>query len=64
MHQLVFAAELHAMLGDQDGALDALERAFDAHVPMLAFTKVDLHLATLRGHPRFESLLKRLRLSD
>ena len=60
--ETVVAAQIHAMLGEVEPALDALERAFDAHVPMLAFSKVDMHLATLRGHPRFESLLKRLRL--
>jgi serine/threonine protein kinase/tetratricopeptide (TPR) repeat protein len=60
----VMAATIHAMLGEEDLALDALERAYEVHAPMLAFSKVDMHLATLRGHPRFEALLRRLRLSD
>ena len=58
----VFAAQIHATLGDPERALDALERAFEVRAPMLAFARVDMHLATLRGHPRFEAMLKRLRL--
>jgi serine/threonine protein kinase/tetratricopeptide (TPR) repeat protein len=60
----VLAATIHAKLGEHERALDALDRAYDAHVPMLAFCKVDVHLAALRGHPRFESLLRRLRLTE
>jgi TolB-like protein/tetratricopeptide (TPR) repeat protein len=59
----VFAAAIHAKLGEQAPALDALERAYEGRAPMLAFAKVDMQFATLRGHPRFESLLTRLRLS-
>jgi hypothetical protein len=60
----VFAAQIHATLGDQERALEALDRAFEVRAPMLAFARVDMQLATLRGHPRFEEMLKRLRLND
>jgi len=56
----VYAATLHARLGEFDAALDLLERARDARVPGLAFVGVDLRLATLRGHPRFDALLRQI----
>ena len=58
----MLAAQILAVLGEPEAALDQLERAYEVHAPMLAFTGVDLRLATLRGHPRFHALLKRMGL--
>ena len=59
----VFSASIHALLGDVDAALDDLEQAYEAHAPGLSFAKIDLHLAALRGHPRFEALLSKIGLA-
>ncbi|MBL8142946.1 MAG: protein kinase [Acidobacteria bacterium] len=59
----VYAAALHAMLGEPVAALDDLERARDARAPGLTFIGVDLRLGTLRGMPRFDALLAQLGLA-
>jgi hypothetical protein len=59
----VYAAALHAMLGEPDAALDDLERARDARAPGLTFIGVDMRLGTLRGTPRFDALLAQLGLA-
>ena len=53
-----FLAELLALIGDSDAAIDALEQSVRlgmAHYPFLAHR--DRLLSSLHGHPRFERLL-------
>lgn len=47
-------------LGDENGALGALERAAKQHDPWIIWMKVDPMLAPLRGHPRFEAVLRQV----
>jgi tetratricopeptide (TPR) repeat protein len=52
-------------LGDLDNALDWTEKAFDARSGMLpVMIKYDPRLDPLRGNPRFEKVLSRMRLTS
>lgn len=50
----------HAHLGQYAQALDHAERMLDAHVGGSVFLAVDPFLVPLRGHPRYEALVRRL----
>lgn len=50
-------------LGQDDEALDWLERALDARAGLLVFLKIEPMFDRLRPHPRFGRLLKRLGLA-
>jgi serine/threonine-protein kinase len=50
----------HARLGQLDRALDYLEQVIDARMGIAAFMGVDFYLDALRGHPRFEALMKKV----
>jgi tetratricopeptide (TPR) repeat protein len=56
----LLAASVCAKLGESDAAITHLERAFDMRLPMLAFLGIDMQFVTLRGDPRFDSLLERI----
>jgi serine/threonine-protein kinase len=58
------AAIASVRVGDVEGALDHLERAVDERLPMLVFVGVDLKFVVLRGHPRFQAILKRIGVGD
>jgi adenylate cyclase len=49
-----------AMLGESDRALDGLERAIEAGVAVGDWIHHDPDVATLRGHPRFQAIVKRI----
>ena len=53
----------HAILGEQDRALELLDRAVAHGRGNLAWIEHDTDFAPLRGHPRFEAILARLRAS-
>ena len=56
-------AVLYAALGDKEGALASLERAYAAHDPQMIFLKVDPHYDSLRSDPRFQNIMRQLRLT-
>ncbi|HVW84475.1 MAG TPA: tetratricopeptide repeat protein [Bryobacteraceae bacterium] len=56
-------AIVHLGLGETDQALDALERACERRETPLNGLKVHPVYDGLRGHPRFEALLRRVRLA-
>jgi tetratricopeptide (TPR) repeat protein len=52
-------AVAHCELGNPDRAIDYLERMVEAHVGAVVFIGVDPTLSTLKGHPRYDALVKR-----
>jgi DNA-binding winged helix-turn-helix (wHTH) protein/TolB-like protein/tetratricopeptide (TPR) repeat protein len=58
----VSLAVVHAALGEETLALDALERAFEARDTQLVFLKDDPRWSGLRSEPRFVALMKKLKL--
>ena len=54
-------ASIHAGLGQREEAIEWLERAFDEHDSSLVWLKVHPRFDALRGEPRFEALLARLK---
>ena len=57
-------AMIHLALGDRARALDWLEKAADERSWSLPFMAVEPDLDPLRGEPRFQRLLQRVRVSD
>jgi TolB-like protein/DNA-binding winged helix-turn-helix (wHTH) protein/Flp pilus assembly protein TadD len=55
-----YVAIVYAGLGENDQALDWLEKAYKDRSNAIVFAKVDPQLDTLRSTPRFQSLLHRL----
>ena len=53
-------ATVHLALGDEDAALALLEAATEERDPWLVWLKVDPMLDGLRGHRRFQSLVRRV----
>jgi len=49
-----------ALLGERDQALDGLERALEAGVAVGDWIKHDPDFASLRNHPRFRAIVKRI----
>jgi TolB-like protein/Tfp pilus assembly protein PilF/class 3 adenylate cyclase len=55
-------ALIHTGLGDNDRALDLLERAYNERSDLLVYLKIDPRLNSLRSDRRFAGLLRRLGL--
>jgi len=55
-------ADIHLRLGDREGALAWLERAYVEHSPYLVNLQVEPRLDPLREEPRFQSLVQRMGL--
>ncbi len=55
-------AAVHVGLGENALALDALDRAYELRDTRLVYLKDDVRWAGLHGEPRFDKLLRRLRL--
>ncbi|MEY2578778.1 MAG: hypothetical protein QOI49_1602 [Verrucomicrobiota bacterium] len=53
-------AVIRLSLGDKDGALAALQKAFDQHAPEILTLKYDPLLDDLHGDSRFEALVQKL----
>ncbi|HET7600877.1 MAG TPA: tetratricopeptide repeat protein, partial [Gemmatimonadales bacterium] len=56
-------AYVHVGLGEQDRAMDMLERAYQEHAGSLYGIRGSFLFAPLREHPRFIALLKRINLA-
>jgi serine/threonine protein kinase/tetratricopeptide (TPR) repeat protein len=55
-------ASVHALLGETDAAIQALQEAFERRDRAMMFLKVNPRLDSLRGDPRFRELLRKMRL--
>jgi hypothetical protein len=64
LFRLTGIASYYAVTGDNDGALDWLEKAYSERDGTLVWLKVHPRLDGLRGEPRFRDLLARLRLDS
>jgi len=53
-------AQIYLGLGEQQKALDSLERAYDQRDPLMVFLKVEPKWKELQSEPRFVELLKRM----
>ena len=58
----VALATIHLGLGDVDKALDWTEVAYDERRGWLAYLKVNPIMDPMRGHPRFEALVTKMKL--
>jgi hypothetical protein len=54
---------VHTGLGEQDEAIDWLERAFEQRAGSIYGIKGSFLFASLRSHPRFTALLKKMNLA-
>ena len=61
--QSIFLAQLYAHLGEKERALESLERAYEERNMSLVLLKVDPAWESLRSEPRFQDLLRRMRLA-
>lgn len=59
-----YVALVYAGMGENDKAIDWLEKAYSDRSNAIVFSKVDPQLDPLRSHPRFQSLLQRLALEN
>jgi serine/threonine-protein kinase len=55
-------ATLYTRAGMKEEALDWFEKAYDTHDPNMPYLSVDPIFDELRGHPRFQTILKRMGL--
>jgi hypothetical protein len=55
-------ATVYVFLGDKDRAFACLEQAYEARDENLAYINVEPVFRPLRSDPRFDDLLRRLRL--
>jgi TolB-like protein/Tfp pilus assembly protein PilF len=55
-------AALHAVLGDKEGAMALLEKAYAAHDLQLQYLKIATQYDRLRSEPRFQDLVRRVGL--
>ena len=60
----IVIAQVYAGLGEKQEALIWLEKAYAQHSDELVTLKVNPAYDPLRGEPRFQELLRRLRLQD
>ena len=54
-------ALVHAALGERDAAIEWLRRAYDERYGPLVFLGVDPDIDGVRGDPRFDALVARIR---
>jgi len=57
-------AYVYTGLGEDDKALDALEQAFEEHAGGIYGIKGSFLFTTLRSHPRFKALLRKMNLQE
>jgi serine/threonine-protein kinase len=57
-------AEIYVGLGDNDLALEWLQKAFEEHARFLVYLKVEPRLDPLRPDPRFQDLVRRMNFPE
>jgi hypothetical protein len=59
---IYFTACIYAQAGDKDKALEYLEKTYQRREHWMAYLQVDPRFDSLRNDPRYDALVKRLRL--
>jgi len=57
-----FFAGIHIGLGENDRAMDCLEKSYEEHSHWLLYLHIDPSMDALRSNPRFQNLLQRIGL--
>ncbi|HUX58811.1 MAG TPA: hypothetical protein VMV77_17705 [Bacteroidales bacterium] len=57
-------AEVYAALGDNDKAINSLERVYQLHGDFMPWLEADLYFKPLLNDPRFKEIVQRLNLPD
>ena len=57
-----FFAGIHAGLGEDERAIEYLERSYEEHSHWLIYLHIDPSMDGLRSNPRFQDLLRRVGL--
>ena len=57
-------SKLYLALADREGALQLLQKAFEARDPRMAFIKVDPELDPLRSESRFQEVVRRMNFPE
>jgi hypothetical protein len=55
-------AEVYALRGDADAAVEWLDRAYEAHDPGLAQSRASSCMVRLHGDPRWGAMMRKMRL--
>ena len=63
-HSPFLIAVSYASLGDKEKTLEYLQKAYEQHSSLLIQLKVNCYFDFVRSDPRFQELLKKLRLTD
>jgi hypothetical protein len=58
-----FVAQIYAALGEKDKAFEFLDRGYRERDYLLSFLKVDPKFDSLRSDPRYQDILRRIKLS-
>jgi tetratricopeptide (TPR) repeat protein len=57
-----FFAGIHVSLGEDDRAIEYLEKSYEEHSHWLIYLHIDPSMDALRSNPRFQDLLRRVGL--
>jgi len=57
-----FLAGIHIGLGENDCAIEYLEKSYEEHSHWLLYLHIDPSMDALRSNPRFQDLLRRIGL--
>jgi hypothetical protein len=57
-----FFAGIHIALGEDDRAIEYLEKSYEEHSPWLIYLHIDPSMDGLRSNLRFQDLLRRIGL--
>jgi tetratricopeptide (TPR) repeat protein len=61
---IIGTARYFVFLGENQKALDYLEKAVELHIPGVPYINNDIDLAPLRNQPRFQALLDKMGLKS
>lgn len=60
----IYSGIIYIGLGDNDQAMDYIEKGYELHTPEMVFLKIAPYFDPLRGDPRFEKLIKDMKFPN